>query len=96
MIHRKTLCWNPPRARPIRGVITNVSAPKISNPYTTYLKNTLVTLGLAPYLTSIIDRCAQLFLAFRKPPTADGQYSPKAVKTRPKYLKYVTVYSSLP
>ena len=53
----------------MQGVITHVSAPKMSTACTTALKNIPETLGFAPSIPKILDIRAQLFLDFRRFPT---------------------------
>ena len=77
------------------GVITHVSSTKIKTALTNTLKNIPDTLGLAPYLPSILDSRSQIIQAFRRFPTTAFQSSPKAVKTLPTYLKHVTIFSCL-
>ena len=80
----------------MRGVITHVYSPKISSACTTSLKNILNTLEFAPFLPKIIDRCAQLLLAFHRFTTTYIQSSYDDVMIRPSYLKDITNYSGLP
>ena len=68
-----TMCWNPTRAWPMRGVINHLSDRKISTAFTTSFKNTPETLELASYLPSILFRWAQLLRAFRRFPTTANQ-----------------------
>ena len=80
----------------MRGIITHVSNMKRSNACTTALKNIPDTLGMDPYLPSIISSRAQIFRDFRGFPTTAYQFSSDAVMTRPKYLKNVNVSIGLP
>ena len=96
MIHCATLCWNPPRDRPMWGVSTHVPTSKIRPACTTYLKNIPDNLVLAPSLPIIIDRQAQLFRDFHRLTTTAGQFPHEAVKIRPKYFKYAAISSGLP
>ena len=86
VIHLETLCWNPPRARTMRGVITHTFSPKSSTAWTTAFKKIPNTLGFYPSFTKVIGRCAHLFLALLIFPTTDGQSPSKAVMIRPKYF----------
>ena len=60
------LVLNPPRAQPMQGVITHVYNPKISTAFTTAFKNTPNTLGLYPYLLSILAKWAQIYRDLRR------------------------------
>ena len=84
-----------PRARTMQGVITHISEPKTSTACINVLKNIAGTLGLAPYLPNIIDICAQLFLAFRRSPTAAGQYSLDAIMIPLRNLKDISNHIGL-
>ena len=48
VIYQATPCWNPPRARPIQGVITHLSPPQNSTACTTNLKKSLTPLDPPP------------------------------------------------
>ena len=76
--------------------ITHVSAPKTRTAYNTDLKNTPNTLGLAPSLTSILEKRAQLLRALRGFPTTAGQFSCNAFNIRTNYLNNATVSRELP
>ena len=71
------------------GFITHFSSPKSSTACTTALKKNPNTLGFAPSLTKILDRRAQLFLAFRRFPTTTRKLSSESDMIRLKYLKGV-------
>ena len=75
----------------MRGVITHVSDLNISTACTTALKNIPETLGMSPSHPRIIYRRTQIFRDFMMFPATDGQSSSSAIKTRPRYLKGVTV-----
>ena len=47
--------WNPLRSRPMRGVTTQVSAPKSNTYWTTDLNKNTDTRGLTPSLLSILN-----------------------------------------
>ena len=79
----------------MRGVSTHFSDPNISTACTTALKNIPKTLDLPPSYPIILSRRAKFFPAFLRFPTAAGQFSSAAVKTRPRYSKEVTVLGFL-
>ena len=54
VIHRDTLCWNPPKARTRRGVITHVSVQNISTACTTALKTSPTPLDSPPPLPRLL------------------------------------------
>ena len=54
--------------------LTHISVPKISTACINALKNILGTLGFAPSLPKNINICIQIFLEFRRFPTANGKY----------------------
>ena len=95
VIHMDSLCWNPPIARPIRGVIVHVSNPIRSTVCTTDLKNISDTLGFAPSLRKIIKNRDQLFLKSCRFPTNSGQSSSEAVMIWPRYFNEVTEFSDV-
>ena len=64
VIRLDTLCWNPPRDRPMRGVTNHVSDPKRSTACKTVLQNIPDTPRLAPSLPSILVSQGQTFCAF--------------------------------
>ena len=68
-----TWAWTPPRAFPMRGVTTQVSATKNSTTYTTALKKNLETRGAAPSLLRIRVILLQTALARDKLFTTSGQ-----------------------
>ena len=65
--------WNPPKVLPMRGVTTQVSAPKISTAWTTALKNNPDTQGVAPYLLRMREILLQTFFSRAKFLTTAGQ-----------------------
>ena len=75
----------------MQGVTTYVYNPNRRNSCTTALRDIPETRGMAPSHLSILASHAQLFRSFQRFPTTDVQSSSAAVKTRPRYLKEVTV-----
>ena len=61
VIRQANLCWNPPRARPMRGVITHISVPKRRTVCTTPLKKVPDTHVLAPSRLKILVRRVHCF-----------------------------------
>ena len=80
----------------MQGVRTHIREPKSSTAWTTDLKNIPTTLGLAPSRPRIRVSRAKLFCAFFMFPINYGQFFSTVVKTRPRYLKEVTISSNLP
>ena len=63
----------PPSSRPIQGVITHTSDPKIITAFTTALKNIPNTLGFTLYFPKILNNRAQILLVFPSFPTISVQ-----------------------
>ena len=87
---------NLPRAFPMRGVTTQVSAPKSSTAWTTATKNNPDTCAAAPSLLRMRNILFQNFLARENFFTTAGQLSSTAKITRPSYLKEVTISRGVP
>ena len=84
---RATWSWNPPSIRTMRGVTTQVSAPKRSTDWTTALKKSPYTHGAVPSLLRILVNLCHTALAFSRFLTTSVQSLYAAETTRPKYLK---------
>ena len=93
---RATWSLNPPRTWPIRGVTTQVSAPKISTNWTTNLKKNQDTRSAALSLLRIIFNLCHTTRALVRFLTTTGQSFSAADITRPKYLKQVTISRGSP
>ena len=84
---RATWYWNPPRIRPMPGVTTQVSVPKISTNWTTVFNKKPDIRGAAPFLLRILVNLRHTSRALSKFLTTSGQSLSAAEITRPNYLK---------
>ena len=80
----------------MRGVTTQVSAPKSSISCITALKKNPDTRGAAPSLLRISEILLQTFFAQAKFLTTAGQLLSVSEIPRPRYLKEVTTYRGRP
>ena len=91
-----TWSWNSPRNLPIRRVTTHVSAPKISNAWTTALKKNPDIHSSYPSLLRILVILFHNALALVKFRTTAGQLSSVDKITLPRYWKEVTISRGSP
>ena len=80
----------------MRGVTTQVSAPKSSTAYIMYLKKKPYTRGTASSLLRMCDILLQTFFAWSKFLTNAAQLSSVANISRPRYLKEIIIYRGRP
>ena len=80
----------------MRGVITQVSAPKSNNACTTSLKKNPDTRGSTPSLLRVLINLLHTSLALDKFLTTAGQSSFASDITRPRYQKEVAISKGRP
>ena len=88
--------WKTPRARPIWGVNTQLSASNSNTDWTTALKKNMNTRGLDPSLINILNILCHTIRAFKRFWTTAGQSSYYANITLPRYLKDFTILRGRP
>ena len=81
-----TCSWNPPSTRPMRGVTTHVSTPKISTDWNTALNKNTDTRGAAPSLMRILVNLHHTARAFSRFLTTSGQSLSADESTPPRII----------